>query len=293
MKNATWPILFIGIWCISLAAVFVKLADAPPIATGFYRLLFAAFSAVPILFFLQKRRLPTEPGPPFFSLKFWEFRRFAVFGGLIFGINLAIWNTAIVVGNATMATLLNNLAPIWTGIFAALFFAEKPTRNFWLGLAIALLGTVIAYWPKLAAASLDLSSTMGLFGSFFYAFYVIFQKKARNGHLSPLEMLFWVSASGAVFLGILSLILGTQLTGFTAETWLIFVAIALISSLVGWTFIGFSIGKLPVQVTSVALLNQAVFTGILDWLVFGVSLTGWQLAGGAVILAGLVLVVKK
>ena len=47
---------------------------------------------------------------------------------------------AIMESNAAMPTLVGNLAPLWVGIGAFLFFKERQNSKFWIGLAIAFVG---------------------------------------------------------------------------------------------------------------------------------------------------------
>ncbi len=132
-----WLLLFFGIFSMSISAIFLKLAETSPLTVGFYRMVFAIAGASALLFFEAKRR---SGAAPFFSKERWPAIRFALLGGTIFGISLSIWNTAVLHSNATTATLLNNLAPLWTGFIMLLYFKEKPSPRFWLGLAVALVG---------------------------------------------------------------------------------------------------------------------------------------------------------
>ena len=204
-----------------------------------------------------------------------------------------IWNLSVLHSNATTATLLNNLAPIWVGLISLLFLAEKPTRRFWIGLAVALAGVAVMFWPTLSHFQVHWTTWLVLIGSFSYSFYLILQKKARENGLSSLEMLFWISLVGGICIGIAGLLMGTPFIGFSAKTWMMMASAGLVSSLLGWGLIGHAMLRLPVTITSLALLNQAVFTGIFDFLLFGVRLDWFQVFGGLVVLCGLGLVVFK
>ncbi len=102
-----------------------------------------------------------------------------------------------------------------------------------------------------------------------------------------------MSLATGLFIGAECLLTGAPMWGFPAKTWLAMAGAGLVSSLLGWGLIGHAMLRLPVTVTALALLNQAVFTGIMDFFVFGVRLNGFQVVGGLIVLAGLGLVVFK
>ena len=130
--RATLALVF-GLLCLGFSAIFVSWANAPGATTGFYRM------AVPVLVLapLFVRRLRSHT-----SLPRREFL-IAVFGGFFFAGDLLFWNTGVLIGGATNPTLLGNTAPIWVALGALLFFRERLSPAFWVGLLIAVAGAVI------------------------------------------------------------------------------------------------------------------------------------------------------
>ena len=61
----------------------------------------------------------------------------ALGGGVFFGLDLALYNTAVMRTTATTATLFGNNSPIFVGIGTWIFFRRRPQRRFWIGLALA------------------------------------------------------------------------------------------------------------------------------------------------------------
>ncbi len=290
-----WLLLALGVVCIAMAAIFVKWAKTDPVSTGFFRMVFACLGALPFLVFQQKKKLQTlEIGSKtsFFDIqKVWP----ALAAGGLWGINLALWNTAVAQGQATLATLLNNLAPIWAGLFALYFFREKLSKNYWPGVAVALAGVVLAFWNDLFSGHLTIEKATFLAAptSILYAANIQFQRRARQNGLAALELMFWVSAASGAVLFLVGLAKGSPFWGFSTEQWAVFVGIGVVSSLVGWTAIGYALGHLPASTAQVALLNQAVMTAVFDFFFFGKNLSGIQMIGGAVILTGLAIVVWR
>ncbi|MCA9991751.1 MAG: EamA family transporter, partial [Anaerolineales bacterium] len=67
----------------------------------------------------------------------------AVLGGALFASDLVFWNSGVLLSGATMPTLMGNTAPVWVGLGALVFFREKLTLSFWLGLLLAISGAVV------------------------------------------------------------------------------------------------------------------------------------------------------
>jgi drug/metabolite transporter (DMT)-like permease len=124
-------LLGIGVLCISWSAIFVKLSGVPGLSTAFFRMAIGFLGVLPIWYFNRK------------SLVNWKGVQLAIVCGSLFAIDISLWNTAIVISKASISTLLANLAPVWVGIGALLFWKQKPTLYFWIGTAISILGVAI------------------------------------------------------------------------------------------------------------------------------------------------------
>ena len=111
--------LIIGIICISIFPVLVKLNYTPGLISAFYRMLIAAVLVVPYALFTRQLQ--------WYSPKT---MLLMVVCGILFGSDVAVWNIAIQQSTATQASLLTNLAPVWVGIGSYFFLTNKPSRNF-------------------------------------------------------------------------------------------------------------------------------------------------------------------
>jgi drug/metabolite transporter (DMT)-like permease len=71
------------------------------------------------------------------------------------------------------------------------------------------------------------------------------------------------------------------------------VGLALVTQVVGHLSVAYSLGRLPVSRTSIALLGQAPLTAVLAVPLLGERLTLVQLAGGTLVLAGIYVVNRQ
>jgi len=84
--------------------------------------------------------------------------------------------------------------------------------------------------------------------------------------------------------------LGFPLVGYPPRTWLALAGLGLISQLGAYYALVYALGHLPATVTSVSLLAQVPGTATLAALLLGEPLSGVQIAGTAIVLAGIYIV---
>ncbi len=269
-----------GIVGISFAAIFVRLAlPAPPVVTGFYRMLFA--SAAMAAWALVATRSPRAGLEPRAAL-------FALASGFCFGTDLAMWHTSIVRTSVATATLLVNTTPIYVGLYARLVLGERLSPRFVAGAGLALAGAALL----LGISRDDIAQTEGallaLTAALFYTGYLLLMKAARTrGAAAPALLLSNLAAT--VVLGLCALAAGEPLRGFPVRSWAAIAGAAAVSQLGGVFAIVWALRYLPTTVASVALLAQPVGTALLGWWILGESLSPPQAAGGAAVLLGIAL----
>lgn len=273
--------LAVGVLSLGFSAIFVSLAGAPGPVVNVYRMGIAtALLALPFGFNIRKRsgKLPRE------GIKF------AVLAGVFFSIDLMLWSTGVVLSGATNPTLMANTAPLWVGLGALLFLGEKRGKVFWLGLAIALCGSVLILGQDaLQSAQLGLGTLLGLVGSFFYGGYFLFTQRGRS-YLGSL-MYFWiVVATATVVLLICTGLFGLRLVGYSPQTYVNFIALGVVVQVVGWLAINYAQGYLPAAIVSPTLLGQPVVTAFLAPILLGEKVSALQAAAGLVVLVGVYLV---
>jgi len=278
-KFLAYLTLSVGLIAIGFSAIFVSQAGVPGTVASFYRMVIpTVILAAPAIKRLRERKWY---GPPL---------RWAVIGGLLFALDLSFWASGVVLSGATIPTLLANTAPVWVGLGALLFFREKLPRKFWLGLAIALLGTALVLGlESFGAMSFDLGALLGLTAGLFYAGYFLITQIGRK-YLDVLSY-FWVSgvtATAALF--IFNLLLNQPMWGFTPKTFFNLLALGLISQGVGVLAINYVQGILPATIVSTTLLGQPVVTALLAAPLLGEELQPAQLVGGAAVLLGVYIV---
>lgn len=273
--------LLSGLSFIGFAAIYIKSAHAPGIVTAFYRMLIGtAVLIIPFLIYLRKTgwKLPLNGVI------------LAVIGGLCFGGDMCLWSTAIVMSNATLPTLMANLAPVWVGAGAMIIFREKKSMVFWLGLLTALAGVVILMGRDLFVSDGILRGILlGIGAGFFYAIFYMVSQPGRK-LINTLSFMFIFTSSAAVLLFLAMLTLNYHFTGYDLHTNLMFLGIGLGVHVCGWSLINYSQGYLPATIVSPTLLGQPLLTAILALFLLNEHLSGRHIAGGLIVIAGIYIV---
>jgi drug/metabolite transporter (DMT)-like permease len=130
---------------------------------------------------------------------------------------------------------------------------------------------------------------LALTASVFFAAYLIVTERVRitMDTLSFNALAICGSIAGCL---VLALLLRLPLTGYSGRTWMALIALGLVSQLAAYYALVYALGHLPATITSVGLLAQVPCTAALAWLLLGEPLSSLQIAGGLVVLAGIVVV---
>ena len=281
--------LLVAVLGISWSAVLIRWSGVPGSSSAFYRVFIAALVLVPLWAAVlatspQRRQRLRSGGRRAAAL--------AVLGGAFFGLDLALYNTAVMMTTATEATLFGNNAPIFVGLGTWLLFRRRPKRAFWVGLALASIGAAVV----MIAASSGQANRGSMTGNFlaltastFFAAYLLTTEHVR-GALDTLSFSTLAIAGSVVTLLVVCLALGVPLGGFSRTTWAALLGLGLISQLAAYFALVHALGHLPATVTSVGLLAQLPLTALLAVPLLGEPLHASQAAGAALVLAGIYVV---
>lgn len=268
--------LFIGILSISLFPVIVAMKLTPGLTSAFYRMAIAATALVSYVTITSSLKVP--------SLRI---ALFAALSGVLFAADIAFWNLSIQLTTATQGTLLTNLAPIWVGVIAFLFFKNKPRPSFWFGTLFAMTGVAIFIGVDVfLSLSFDQGFILGIFSGFFYALYILLSKQVLN-KMEVVSFITISSVSSALFLLIVNVIASQPLWGFSTNAWVSLLIQGLVSQLLAWLLISYATKRMRATRLSLSLLSQVVFASILAWFFLGEVITIEKAIGGVLILVGI------
>ena len=263
--------LFFGATCIALSPIFVRLSEAGPTATAFWR----AALAVPVLLIFF--RLPLK-GPKLLFLA----------AGIAFAGDLAFWHQSIQFTSVANSTLLANLASIFVTLAAWLLWRERPRPLFLFALALALGGVALLVHTSLSfSRTALLGDALGVVTAMFYAWYILAVKGLRDRGAAALQVMAVTSTLTAAILLPIAIATGEPMLPSSAYGWWILIGLALISHAAGQGLIAYALAHLPAPFSSVGLLLQPVVAAFFAWILLSEPVVALQIAGGLVVLAAI------
>jgi len=272
--------LLLGATCIALSPIFVRVSEAGPTATAFWRVALA----VPVLWILYS--LKSKARTRRYSGK-WPLLLAA---GFAFAGDLAFWHTSIKLTSVANSTLLANLASIFVTLAAWTFLRQRPSGLFLAGLAAALAGVALLVHTSLEFSATGLAGdALGVVTAMFYAGYILAVKGLRDRGETTLHLMAVTTTITALFLLPVALASGEPMLPASAFGWWMLAGLALISHAAGQGLIAYALAHLPAAFSSVSLLFQPVMAALFAWALLSEGLVPLQVLGGLVVLAGIYL----
>jgi len=282
LRHAALALLVVAVWGTNFVVIKVGLQYFPPFLLAFLRF---AFSAFPFVFFLPRPHTP--------------WRWLVVYGVFLgagqFGLLFHAMRADMSPG---LASLIVQSQVFFTIALSAWIFRERITAVTLAGSAVAVAGLV------LIAARLDASATLVgvaevLVAALCWACANIAVKKAvaqRNAPFPMLNFIAWSSIFAVAPLAALTLLLEGPAAAWHALAGAGFIAWTVVAwQVIGNTLFAFAAWSLllarydAAAVAPYALLIPVFGMGS-SALALGEALPAWKLAGGALVLAGIAII---
>lgn len=276
--------LALAVGAIAWVPLLIRWAAIPGPASAFYRVFIAAIVLVP--WRISKGRTGRTS------------RRAAVLalaGGTFFGLDLALYNTAVLRTSAATAAFLGNNTPVFVGLGAWVFFRKRPPGAFWTGLALALSGGAIMIaadaWGHTLVGD-PVGDLLALVAGIFFAGYLLAAERLRADMDTLTFNTLAITGSVGTLLAV-CLVMGVPLGGYSGQTWAALAGLGLVSQLAAYFALVYALGHLPATITSVGLLTQLPLTAVLAALFLHEPVTTAQFTGGVLVLAGVYVVNRR
>jgi drug/metabolite transporter (DMT)-like permease len=274
--------LFTGGVAIGCVPIFVRLSQVGPSATAFWRVIMALPVFLAWMYLERRKGVTRRPREAV------EYALMAA-AGLFFAADLTVWHWSIKLTSVANATLLANFAPIFVALGGWLLYRQRVSLRFVIGMLTALAGTVFLVGRSFSLSSQHLlGDILGLVAAVFYSGYILTVKRLREDFSAPTTLAY----SGVVAcIVLLAISLATQevLIPATPAGWLDLFGLAWFAHVGGWGLITYALAHLPAAFSSVGLLIQPVVAALLALLMLGEPLGMAQVAGGALVLAGIII----
>ena len=287
-------VLTIALLGVSLSGPLVRLSHAHPLAIATWRLgLSLLVVAVALLItgewrqwrVVTRRELMIAAGAgSMLALHFWS------------------WNASVSLTSVAASVVLVNTQPVVVAVLSVFWLGESPTPRQWLGIGIAVAGAAIVALPDLVSGTPGgsdhpgalLGDALALVGALTAAIYFVAGRRLR----ASLELWPYVGlVYGSCFIVLLVLVAltGAPLAPQPPREVAIFVALALGPMLLGHTGLNWALKHSPAYLVNLTLLGEPVGATIIAAMLPGIREVPGPatLAGGAVVLAGILLTARR
>lgn len=268
----------IGVVSVSFAAIFIRLAEAPPLVIAAYRMCLAALIIVPLAWLRSRDELRRLSRRTIFM---------ALLSGLFLALHFGLWIASLSYTSVATSVILVTANPIFVGIASYFLFQEKLSKQAVLGVMISITGSVvIGYNSWSLGPSPLLGSILALLGALAVAGYLLIGRRLRRG-IGLLTYASLTYSSAAVFLLISALAFGYSLAGYSTTTNVMFVLLAVVPQLIGHSSLNWSLRFVPATLVTIAVLGEPIIAITLAFLILNEIPALIEIGGGVLILAGI------
>lgn len=286
----------IAILAVSTASILIRFAqrDAPSITIAALRLAFATALLAPIALTRYRTQLRSIRGPELLL---------AAISGLLLALHFATWISSLEFTSVASSVVIVSTGPIWVAILSRVFLRERLARAAVLGLGLAVAGGFVigaadtCVWDgALKCGSLTAAmhgrtlwgNSLALVGAWAVSGYFLVGRHLRL-RLQLVPYIFLVYGFAAI--GLLATAAATRqpLLQLKPMTYAWLLLLALVPQLIGHSTYNWALRFLPAAMVAVASLGEPVGSAVLAFLILGEQPAPLALAGGSLVLLGILL----
>ncbi|HUV73447.1 MAG TPA: DMT family transporter [Anaerolineae bacterium] len=273
-----YVVLLTGVVAVSFAAIFIRLADAPSLVIATYRLTLAALILAPLALWRCWREFKALGR----NDVLW-----ALLSGVLLTLHFVLWIASL--DHTTVASSVVFVAtnPLFAGIAAHLLRQDRLSPVMFAGIILAVLGGMVIAWDDVALGGPALwGDLLALMGAAMAAGYFMAGRALRPkvSLLAYVSIVYSIAALGALLVSALA---RQTLFGYSPQTYLMFVLLAVGPQLIGHSSLNWALRHLSASSVGVITLGEPVGSTILAYFFLQETPTLLKIGGAALILAGI------
>ena len=270
--------IVIGILGISLSSIFVKYAQAPSAVTAAWRLLWTVLFLTPVVVGKRPVRQELLRTP---RKLVW----LSILSGLFLAIHFVLWFESLKHTSVASSTTIVCTEVIWVCLGYCLFLKGKLSWKAIAAICVTLLGSVLIALSDSGSGQQLYGDILALLAAVAVAVYTLIGRVVRKD-LSTTVYTYMVYTACAAVLLVTCLAQGSGLFTYGISAPIVGALLALFSSILGHSIFSWCLKYFSPSFVSASKLCEPVVAAILAGFLFG-ELPGWlQIAGGILILGG-------
>src|SRR5262245_14243737 len=262
----------------SLMNIIVKVTVTAALVFAFYRLWLG--SAVMLLLLGVTRRRLT-----------WPILRRSAVSGVLFGLNICFFFSALKLTSVADVLIIAALQPAITLLVAGPMFGERVTVHEVAWTGVSLIGVVLVIVGTSGSPDWSLAGDLLAVGALVaWSLYWLRSKRVRE-EIPAVEYMSAVTIVAALVVTPLALASGQSF----AMRWqdLVWLIVFVAGAQLGHSLPAWSHAQVEVSVSSLMILIEPVVSSAAAWLLLGEDLTALTIAGGALTLIAVGMVIRR
>lgn len=277
--------IVIAVISVSFASIFIRWSESPALVKATYRMGLASL-------FL----LPLALGPAWKELR--ALSRREVVTMLAVGVALAVhfgtWISSLDYTSVASSVILVNSHPLIVALLSHYIAREYVSRGAGLGVVLGFAGVLVIAYADAGEPTRLLGDVLAFIGGLMTAVYLMTGRRLRR-RVSLVPYVFLVYSSSAIVLLVTTLTLEGSLMprGDVGRELLLFVGLALVSTILGHTLYNWALRYLEAPVVSTSLLGEPVGATLLALALLQETPSLFVIGGGALALLGIYLTARQ
>jgi drug/metabolite transporter (DMT)-like permease len=287
--------IMIGILAVSTASIFIRFAqeEVPSLVIAAWRLTIASLILVPIAATRHKTELRGLSRKGLLL---------ALLSGTFLALHFATWITSLQYTSVASSVVLVSTIPLWVALLSPITIKEPIGKAVFVGLVFALIGGVIVAisdtcsitqggvscpnMSEFMQGQAFLGDALAVCGAIAGAGYLLIGRKLR-ANMSLVSYISLVYGMAAIVLIIIMLVAGLNFFGYSPQSYVWLILLAIIPQLIGHSTFNWALAYLSAAFVSITLLGEPIGSTILAYIILHEKPTPVKLIGGALILVGI------
>ncbi len=282
MASKPYAKLLLGVISVSFAAIFIRLADAPPLVIATYRMLIAASIITPI-YMVRYRSISQKMSGRDLLL--------VLISAFLLAVHFGLWITSLEYTSIASSVVLATSHPIFVAILSYILWKERLSKKVISGIIVALVGVTVINWGGFILSSTAfIGNMLALLSAIAIGIHLIIGRQLRE-RVRLMQYLTTVYGGAALILAIAVIIMDYSFIGYSANTYFMLILLALIPQLVGHSMLNQAVRLMSVTIVATAIVGEPIGAIIWGYFILGEGITTVEIVGSLLTLGGISAVV--
>jgi drug/metabolite transporter (DMT)-like permease len=259
--------LAVGLLAASQSGNIIRLGDAHPVAIAAWRLVIAALLPLCRGRIRELKKLNKVD------------QILLLLAGIFLATHFFTWIAAVQMTTVANAAVFFSINPVMASLGGLVFFKEKVSWRLGAAIGLGMAGVLTIGLDDFSISREHFTGDLwAVVCAVLFAGYFLIGRRLRRTMDTGVYVAS-VYAIGALFGFVCLLVLRLPIVGYDGQTWLCFVLMALVPTMIGHTSYNYALKYIPVGWIAVATLTEPVFAGIVAFFAWGEGIT-WLVALG-------------